>query len=390
MQAHAANPIARLFYLDRLRVFLTMLVIAHHTAITYGAGGSWYFEDVDKTQITASMVLLTMFTAVNQSFFMGLFFLLSGYFTPSSYDRKGPTRFLADRFVRLGVPLAAFHFILGPIVEYIAGNASGDGFGAYYRAEVLSFRSNHFGPLWFVETLLYFALAYAAWRAVASRRADRSPAAAETAATAAPRPAPNDRAMLAWAVALGLVAFAVRLVYPTGDGVLGLQFGYFPMYIALFAAGIAAKRSAWLERLDAVRTRRWSIVSIAAIPVLPIALVATGALDGRMTFEGGMNVQAFVYAMWEPFVGFGIILFLLRRFAGRDKPPTAMQQAQNDAAFGAYVIHPLLVVAISLTLAGNEAIHPFLKFICVTLVAIPLCFAAAWLLRKLPGAGKIL
>ena len=32
---------------------------------------------------------LTLLTAVNQAFFMGFFFLVSGYFTPGSYDRKG-------------------------------------------------------------------------------------------------------------------------------------------------------------------------------------------------------------------------------------------------------------------------------------------------------------
>lgn len=30
----------RLYYLDYLRVFLTVFIIAHHTAIAYGAGGS--------------------------------------------------------------------------------------------------------------------------------------------------------------------------------------------------------------------------------------------------------------------------------------------------------------------------------------------------------------
>ncbi|TLS52079.1 acyltransferase [Paenibacillus antri] len=386
------NATPRMYYLDRLRAFLTMLVIAHHAAIAYGAGGSWYFEDVDKTEITVSMVLLTMFTAVNQSFFMGLFFFLSGYFTPSSYDRKGPARFLADRFVRLGVPLAAFHFALGPLVEFIAGRTGYDRFGAYYRAEVLSFRSDHFGPLWFVETLLYFAILYAGWRLFAARRsrsAGARVAAAESVAATASLPAPSDRALLAAAVGLGLIAFAVRLVYPTGTDVLGMQLGYFPMYVALFAAGIAAKRSGWLDRLDPALTRRWSIVSLAAIPVLPIALVATGALEGNMTFAGGMNAQAFVYAMWEPFVGFGIILYLLRRFALRDKPPTALQRARNDAAFGAYVIHPLIVVAASLTLVGVP-LHPALKFALVAAASIPLCFAAAWLLRRVPGADRIL
>ena len=36
---------------------------------------------------------------------MGFFFLLAGYFTPASYERKGAGAFLTDRFVRLGIPL---------------------------------------------------------------------------------------------------------------------------------------------------------------------------------------------------------------------------------------------------------------------------------------------
>jgi glucans biosynthesis protein C len=114
------KPRLRLYYLDDLRVFLTMLVIVHHTSITYGAGGSWYFEDVDKAELTVTSILLTLFTAVNQAFFMGFFFFLSGYFTPLSYDRKGAGKFLADRFVRLGIPLIAFVFLLGPFTSYIA------------------------------------------------------------------------------------------------------------------------------------------------------------------------------------------------------------------------------------------------------------------------------
>ncbi|HZG74699.1 MAG TPA: hypothetical protein VEZ72_02460 [Paenibacillus sp.] len=102
-----------------------------------------------------------------------------------------------------------------------------------------------------------------------------------------------------------------------------------------------------------------------------------------------MNVQAFVYAMWEPFVGFGIILFLLRRFASRNRAPTPLQRAQNDAAFGAYIVHPLLVVAISLAFVGSP-LHPAIKCILVAAASIPLCFAAAWLLRICSGASRIL
>jgi len=37
---------------------------------------------------------------------MGFFFLLAGYFTPRSLERKGYGHFLCDRFLRLGLPAA--------------------------------------------------------------------------------------------------------------------------------------------------------------------------------------------------------------------------------------------------------------------------------------------
>ncbi|MCI3922769.1 acyltransferase family protein [Paenibacillus sp. TRM 82003] len=392
MNANAAP--ARLYYLDRLRVFLTALVIVHHAAITYGAGGSWYFIDVDTTEMTVSSILLTLFTAINQSFFMGLFFFLSGYFTPSSYDRKGPSKFLADRFVRLGVPLAAFHFALGPIVGYMGNSAGYASFAAYYRAEVLSFRTTHFGPLWFVEALLYFALAYALWRRfrpiLGEAGRSRLASSAQREATAAiQQAAPGDRALLLAALAFGAAAFLVRLVFPTGATVLGLQLGYFPAYIALYIAGIAAHRGRWLDAIPQAQTKRWTLVSLAAIPVLPIALIATGALDGHMTFAGGINLQAIVYAFWEPFVGFGIMLWLLQRFARRNAKPSQLQQAQNDAAYGAYIVHPLVVVAFSLPFAG-QPLHPNLKFVVVSVAGVAFSFALAWLLRRLPYMNRIL
>ena len=42
--ARQASP-ARLHYLDYLRAGVVALVFLHHTAITYGASGSWYYAD---------------------------------------------------------------------------------------------------------------------------------------------------------------------------------------------------------------------------------------------------------------------------------------------------------------------------------------------------------
>jgi fucose 4-O-acetylase-like acetyltransferase len=50
---------------------------------------------------------------------MSAFFLLAGYFTPRSFERKGSKQFLIDRLIRLGIPIAIYTTILVNINEYI-------------------------------------------------------------------------------------------------------------------------------------------------------------------------------------------------------------------------------------------------------------------------------
>ena len=59
--------------------------------------------------------LLQCLTRVNQSYFMGLFFFWSGYFVPSSLDKKGFERFLHERFIRIGIPFTLYVYLLGPV-----------------------------------------------------------------------------------------------------------------------------------------------------------------------------------------------------------------------------------------------------------------------------------
>ena len=71
----------RLTLVDALRVTLTILVIAHHAAQPYGpTGGAWPVSEPRRT------ALLAPFYAVNPMFFMGLFFLLAGYFAAHAYE----------------------------------------------------------------------------------------------------------------------------------------------------------------------------------------------------------------------------------------------------------------------------------------------------------------
>ena len=115
----AGRGASRAYYIDRIRVILTALVVLHHTAITYGAPGGWYYRELPTTA-SLTGILFTLFVSTNQAYFMGFFFLIAGYFTPASYDRKGPGKFLVDRLIRLGIPLALYGVLLDPLTNSLS------------------------------------------------------------------------------------------------------------------------------------------------------------------------------------------------------------------------------------------------------------------------------
>ena len=97
---------ARLLFVDDIRIYLTILVILHHLMVIYaGTGNRIYTEGRQDTIVDA---LGGWFCATNQAYFMGLFLLMGAYFVPSSYDRKIGGRFLKNRLIRLGIPLAVY------------------------------------------------------------------------------------------------------------------------------------------------------------------------------------------------------------------------------------------------------------------------------------------
>ena len=108
---------SRLLYVDNLRFLLTILVILIHLSIGYGAPGDWYYNE-DGQIGTVSSILMTLFVALNQAFFMGFFFMLSSFFISGSLDRKGARLFLMDRLKRLGIPMLFYALVLNPLLEY--------------------------------------------------------------------------------------------------------------------------------------------------------------------------------------------------------------------------------------------------------------------------------
>lgn len=132
----------RIHFLDNLKIFLAIIVVLHHAAQPYGPGGSWWIPQDPYNFV--DFVILGLFMAINASFFMGLFFMISAYFLPSSLQKKGAAKFMKDRLVKLGIP-----FLI------IAG-------GVYPLMAVLLFGHPviNISNLWFLELLLLFSAVY--------------------------------------------------------------------------------------------------------------------------------------------------------------------------------------------------------------------------------------
>ena len=86
----------RLLYLDNLKVCLTVLVIFHHAGQAYGDGGGWAYTPSNPAEV---MPWIWHFFSVDAAFFMGLFFLISGYFVPASYDKQGASVFVQKKLM---------------------------------------------------------------------------------------------------------------------------------------------------------------------------------------------------------------------------------------------------------------------------------------------------
>lgn len=366
----------RTYFIDRLRVVLTALVVVHHTAITYGGAGGWFYREVTDTA-TPSSLLLTVLCAVNQAFFMGMFFLLAGYFTPGALARKGPGRFLQERLLRLGVPLLVFGFILGPLTAALAGIASGTNVWDQWLA-MLSQGRFIIGPLWFALALLIFAAVFMLLQVV-------RPLARTTS-----RAVPGPVSWLAAALGVGATALAIRQVVPVGKDVWGLQLGYFASYIFLFALGCAAAAPRWLEQVSRRHALAWTWLSLAFIPLLFVVAALSGGLSGKpVNFNGGLSLPAITYAFWEPLVAWGVIALLLWQFRLRFNGQSATWQAWSDRAYGAFIVHAPVIVALAVVLRGWDA-PALLKFFLVSTAGVILSFALAGLLRRLPGARQVL
>src|SRR5579872_3903647 len=230
----------RLLFVDNLRWTMIVLVLSMHACDTYGPFGNWYHKERHAVDFATTLFFAT-YQSVLQAFFMALLFFVAGYFAVQSYDRKGFSRFLRERLMRLGVPTLLYMSIIGPLTQYFLSRTWGSG-GFIHQwlrhvgdGEWLS----ETGPMWFCAALLLFCVVYAAVRLFPR-------------AGAALGARPTGSRLVLFVAAMAIATFFVRVWLPEDRAILNMHPGDFPQYALMFAAGTAAARGRWLAALDDV------------------------------------------------------------------------------------------------------------------------------------------
>ena len=164
-----------MLYIDNLRIVLISMVVLLHLAITYGATGDWWYNE-KVPESTLSGVALTLYTTIAQAFTLAFFFMISSYFCPPAYDKKGPRAFAKDKLKRLGIPFLFYFAVLNPILVMMVHLFEGQP-AIPPGVSPLAFWVDSLGPglMWFAEALLIFSFGYLLWRLATARRSQASP-----------------------------------------------------------------------------------------------------------------------------------------------------------------------------------------------------------------------
>lgn len=337
----------RLLYLDNLKVCLTVLVIFHHAGQAYGDGGGWAYTPSNPAEV---MPWIWHFFSVNAASFMGLFFLISGYFVPASYDKQGASVFVQKKLIRLGIPL----LVMGGLLSVLSG-----------KFEI--------GHMWYIESLLVFCLLYALIRQFCKPINGECPS------------KPTIIGLLIFGGIMGIGNYSIRQVspqdhwiWPFGIIPLPMEPAHYLQYVMMFVVGILTSRIRWLERISKA-TGFLSLV-IGCLLALGIYLCDGGEWNDFVAQWFGIYESLLCV-----FISFGL-LWLFREY---DNWNSKFWQWCAAQAYGAYIVHLLLMIALQYAVDGIW-MGAFGKFMFTGVVTTIASFGLTWLLRMILSVKKVL
>ena len=362
-------------WMDNLRVAVIAGVIVTHVAATYAVPMPWYYEERTAGDVTVTLVSALLGPPV--LFAMALLFLVAGMLSPRSLQRRGPRRFIVERLVRLGVPLALTVALIVPATALVGELAEGavapQDAGAFFAARVATADT---GVMWFAAVLLLFSIAYAALRSLRPSR---------------PQLVSRIRGwhLVGLAAAIALGSFVVRLQWPALSATaFHLNLWDWPAMAGLFTLGIVAGERHWLQPVPDRMRRRCGWIALGSF-IAALVFFAAVVVTGDDLLLGGANAQALILPAIEGSLAVSASVWFAGWFQRRWLREGAFARALSRGSYGAYVLHPAVIVLLAISVRWLE-VPVELKLVAVGALGIAVSFAVAWALTRIAVLRRIL
>jgi glucan biosynthesis protein C len=389
---------SRLLYVDNIRIYLTVLAILHSVAVSYGGALDWSLNDAatayghmgfwplkEAATDPYSPILFLMFTVLNQSYYISILFLIAGYLTPSSLEKKGSASFIKGRLVKLGIPMLFYVVILEPITRWFVANYVYNLDSSMVeilreKFKVSNFLLIDFGHLWFLELLLILAGLYVIYK----KRGPRQPIIVYE------NSFPPNGAIEVFIVVLSIATFITRIWFPVWATVfrplVAMHFRVGLVYFACFIVGVLAYRGRWFDNITDMQARLWGKVSLVNFCLLPVVFFI-GSNSGVDALLGGLTWQSLVVSSWDSVSMTSIFIWLLALFKNKFDLQDKWLRWASSNVYAAFIFHYIVVILLMIPLV-RVAWPSTLKFVLVSIISIPVSFIVGSLVRRIPWIGK--
>lgn len=245
----------RLYYLDNLMIFLSILVVLHHVSIGYGTMGGWCYVTSEKLTGT-TQIFISALTGVEASFSMSLFFFISAFLTIPSLEKKGVSKFIATRLIRLAIPLLFVMIIFAPSVLYFIEMHNGTTQLSWFNYLLQQNAKPYTSHVWFILVLIIFELVYIGYWKFIKPHFSISRCLSDKILT---------HADILTIIVLGSgLTLLVRQFFPLGQNFIGIEFSNIIPYIFMYATGLLVYRKGWLDELSRKLSITWFPISLIA------------------------------------------------------------------------------------------------------------------------------
>jgi hypothetical protein len=379
----APKATTRNLALDRARTFLTLVVVIHHAVIPYT-----YFGHTDpKSWIGFDVVVLA-----TDSFFMAMFFFLSGLFVWPSLAHKAPLTFIRDRLLRLGLPFAIAAFTIIPIAYYAIAlrHSPGIGFTAFWW-KTITVGPWPSGPIWFVWVLLAFDLSACVLYRLSPRLLDPIN---RLSLRGYQRPAEFFLFLLA---VTALVYVPARLYFGPSHwfefGPFDVQANRVLLYAAYFfigaGIGVANFDRGLLSADGRLAKSGWGWVIATLVPycLLWVLIYIKREILGNPPvlphwYEA---IYGFLFVAFSAAILFAILAYFLRF---KRSGWSILDPMQGDA-YGIFLVHYPIVLWLQYWLFDFD-VPAIVKASIAFALTLALSWTATAALRKIPGATRVL